>query len=84
LIFRYGDVDHVTLVKDRTTRESKGFAYVKYHRVSHAAKAFEECDQSYKPVFAEPKPSRSQNQVQKVFNKGYSLYPLPQLGEHVR
>ena len=67
MICRFGDIDYVALVKDRTTRESKGFAYVKYHRVSHAAKAFEECDQTYRPVFAEPKPSRSYNQVQSGF-----------------
>lgn len=57
----YGDVDYVSLVKDRNTNESKGFAYVKYHRMSHAAKAFENCDRSFKPVFAEPKPSKSSN-----------------------
>jgi RNA recognition motif-containing protein len=35
---RFGDIDYVSIVKDRNTKESKGFAYVKYHRVSHAAK----------------------------------------------
>uniref|UniRef100_A0A0K2TAK8 RNAbinding protein 45like [Megachile rotundata] n=1 Tax=Lepeophtheirus salmonis TaxID=72036 RepID=A0A0K2TAK8_LEPSM len=54
----YGDIDYVSLVRDRSTRESKGFGYVKYHRMSHAAKAFEECDRSFKPVFAEPRPQR--------------------------
>ena len=56
---RYGDIDYVSVVKDYNTRESKGFAYVKYHRASHAAKAFEMCDSSYRPVFAEPKPTKS-------------------------
>jgi len=56
---QFGDVDYVSIVRDRTTKESKGFAYIKYHRMSHAAKAFEACDRSYKPVFADPKPQKS-------------------------
>ena len=56
---QFGDIDYVSVVRDRTTKESKGFAYVKYHRMSHAAKAFEECDRSFKPVFADPKPQKS-------------------------
>ncbi len=55
----YGDIDYVSIVRDRTTKESKGFAYVKYHRMSHAAKAFEECDRGFKPVFADPKPQKA-------------------------
>ena len=55
---KFGDIDYVSIVRDRNTKESKGFAYVKYHRMSHAAKAFEECDRSFKPVFADPKPQK--------------------------
>lgn len=55
----FGDIDYVSIVRDRNTKESKGFAYVKYHRMSHAAKAFEECDRNFKPVFADPKPQKS-------------------------
>ena len=54
----FGDIDYVSIVKDRLTKDNKGFAYVKYHRMSHAAKAFEECDKSFKPVFADPKPQK--------------------------
>lgn len=56
---QFGDVDYVSIVRDRFSKESKGFAYVKYHRMSHAAKAFESCDRSFKPVFAAPKPQKS-------------------------
>lgn len=52
----FGGIDYVSVVKDRTNKEGKGFAYVKYHRVSHAARAFEDCDRSFKAVFAEPRP----------------------------
>lgn len=55
---QFGDIDYVSIVKDKNTKESKGFAYVKYHRVSHAAKAFESCDRSFKPVFADPRPPK--------------------------
>ena len=56
---QFGDVDYVSIVRDRATKESKGFAYIKYHRMSHAAKAFEDCDRTFKPVFADPKPQKS-------------------------
>jgi len=55
---RFGAVQYVNIVKDRETRLPKGFAYIKYYRLIHAAKAFESCDRSYKPVFAEPRPAR--------------------------
>ncbi|KAL1497511.1 hypothetical protein ABEB36_008459 [Hypothenemus hampei] len=54
---QFGDPEYVNIIKDRHTRESKGIAYVKYHKFSHAARAFEECDRKYKAVFAEPKNS---------------------------
>jgi len=54
----FGAVQYVNIVKDRETRLSKGFAYIKYYRLVHAAKAFETCDRSYKPVFADPRPPK--------------------------
>jgi len=56
---QFGDIDYVSIVKDKITKESKGFAYVKYHRVSHTAKAFESCERSFKPVFADPRPPKA-------------------------
>jgi len=56
---RFGDIDYVSVVRDRATKESKGFAYVKFHRMSHAAKAYEECDRAFRPVFADPKPQKN-------------------------
>ncbi|XP_031785024.1 RNA-binding protein 45 [Nasonia vitripennis] len=52
---KFGAIEYVTVVKDRSTNESKGFGYVKFKKVSSAARAFEECDRKYKAVFAEPK-----------------------------
>ena len=54
----FGTVQYVNIVRDRETKESKGFAYIKFYRLVHAAAAFELCEKSYKAVFAEPRPQR--------------------------
>ncbi|CAG9769021.1 unnamed protein product [Ceutorhynchus assimilis] len=74
----FGDLDYINIVKDKNTRESKGIAYVKYNRFSDAAKAFEECDRKYKPVFAEPK-SSEQNQRRGGEKRDYFGGPSPLL-----
>ncbi|XP_058457344.1 RNA-binding protein 45 [Malaya genurostris] len=56
---KYGTIDTVTIIRDKVTKEGKGFAYVKFNRFTHAARAFEDCDAKYKAVFAEPKPPRN-------------------------
>lgn len=58
----FGTVQYVNIIKDRDTKESKGYAFIKFYRLVHAAKAFELCDKSYKAVFAEPRPLRTQQQ----------------------
>lgn len=52
---QFGEVEYVSIVKNRDTGESKGVGYVKYYRAYHAAKAFEECSKSFKAVFARPR-----------------------------
>ncbi|KAK6627486.1 hypothetical protein RUM44_009964 [Polyplax serrata] len=64
----FGEIDNVKLVKNRDTNENKGFAYVKYYKMYHAALAYEQCDRSYKPKFAEPKPHAPR------FNNGFENY----------
>lgn len=56
---KFGPIDYVNIIKDRATGQSKGLAYVKFHKASTAAIALENCDPSYKPKFAEPKYSSS-------------------------
>ena len=53
----FGPLEYVSIIKDKVTNKSRGFAYVKYFQFSHAAHAFEGCDQSYRPKFADPQPS---------------------------
>ncbi|KAF6198271.1 hypothetical protein GE061_008018 [Apolygus lucorum] len=58
---KFGDLDYVSIVKNRTNGESKGVAYVKYLRAYHAAKAYEECSKNYKAVFARPREQKNQS-----------------------
>ncbi|XP_077978793.1 RNA-binding protein 45-like [Glandiceps talaboti] len=51
----YGDVDYINIVRDRSNGEPKGFAYVKFHKASHAMLALERVDRAFKAVLAEPK-----------------------------
>ncbi|XP_071957630.1 RNA-binding protein 45-like [Antedon mediterranea] len=51
----FGEIDRVTLVRDRHTGDPKGFAYVKFRKASGAALAMENCDKSFKPIYAQPK-----------------------------
>lgn len=54
---KFGDIDSVMVVSDKHSGERKGFGYVRFHRPYHAALAFENCDPSFKPKFADPKNS---------------------------
>ncbi|KAK4879522.1 hypothetical protein RN001_007668 [Aquatica leii] len=57
----YGDIDYAAIIKDKETRESKGFAYIKYFKFSHAATAYEQCDRKFRAVFAEPRKSKQES-----------------------
>lgn len=62
----FGHVDTVHLQRDKLTDECRGFAYVNYTTFLDAARAFEECDRKYKPIFATPKEElkRSRNSLE--------------------
>ncbi|XP_075685629.1 RNA-binding protein 45 isoform X2 [Rhinoderma darwinii] len=51
----YGQVEYCSIIKNKTTGESKGLAYVRFQKPSHAALAIENCDRSYKAILAEPR-----------------------------
>ncbi|BET02238.1 RNA recognition motif. (a.k.a. RRM, RBD, or RNP domain) [Nesidiocoris tenuis] len=69
---KFGDLDYVSIVKNKTSGESKGVAYVKYHRAYHAAKAYEECSRSYKAVFARPREQKNQSSIDSNDRMGFS------------
>lgn len=52
---QYGTVAHVQILKDRSSGESKGCAYVRYSKPSEAFTALEGCDATFKAVIAEPR-----------------------------
>lgn len=51
---QFAHVESIHIQKDKLTAESKGLAYVQFKTFLDAAKAFEECDKKYRPVFASP------------------------------
>ncbi|XP_076461498.1 RNA-binding protein 45-like [Babylonia areolata] len=66
----FGDLQYVTVMRDKSSGESKGFGYIKYHRPYHAALAYELCNRDiFKPRFAEPQRSRDERE-----NKTESFY----------
>uniref|UniRef100_A0A671MTM0 RRM domain-containing protein n=1 Tax=Sinocyclocheilus anshuiensis TaxID=1608454 RepID=A0A671MTM0_9TELE len=42
----YGDIEYAIIIRNKTTGESKGLGYVRFHKPSQAAKAIENCDKS--------------------------------------
>lgn len=42
----YGDIEYAIIIKNKSTGESKGLGYVRYHKPSQAAKAIENCEKS--------------------------------------
>ncbi|KAL1116631.1 hypothetical protein AAG570_005103 [Ranatra chinensis] len=86
---QFGDVDYVSIVRNRETGESKGFAYVKYTKPVGAARAFEECSRTYKAVYARPKEQKPTHQsqyeavgsgVERFYSGGAGGGPQPLLG----
>ncbi|XP_066543806.1 RNA-binding protein 45 isoform X2 [Amia ocellicauda] len=51
----YGDIEYCVIIKNKTTGESKGLAYVRYHKPSQAATAIENCDKTFRAILAEPR-----------------------------
>ncbi|XP_025948237.2 RNA-binding protein 45 isoform X1 [Dromaius novaehollandiae] len=57
----YGDIEYCSIIKNKTTGESKGLGYVRYLKPSQAARAIEECDRSYRAILAEPRNKSSES-----------------------
>ncbi|KAG9349479.1 hypothetical protein JZ751_027924 [Albula glossodonta] len=57
----YGDIEYCIIIKNKTTGESKGLGYVRYHKPSQAATAIENCDKTFRAILAEPRTKNSSN-----------------------
>ena len=79
----YGDVEHASLVFDKNTQAPKGLAFVNYHRFSHAARAIEECDSSYRAVFATPKEERNKQRDGDVGSTGGGNAMMGQMAQSI-
>lgn len=49
----YGQIEHISIVKDKNSGESKGLAYVNFYSFKDAAHALEKCAEKYRPQWAE-------------------------------
>lgn len=67
---QYGSVNDITILHNKQSKDGKLFAYVKFRKFSDTANAFENCDTSYKAVFAEPKPKNNE-----INTSSYMNYP---------
>ncbi|KAL7732022.1 hypothetical protein ACLKA6_015785 [Drosophila palustris] len=54
---QWGEVENVTIVREKNNGSPKGFGYVRFTKFYYAAVAFENCSAKYRAVFAEPKGS---------------------------
>jgi len=50
---QFGAIEFINMVKDKSTGKPKGLAFVKFFRFYEAARALEECDSTFRAVFAE-------------------------------
>lgn len=55
---QFGCVDYCQIVRDHTTKKSKGLGYVKFHKASAAAVALENCDANFRAILAQPKTAK--------------------------
>ncbi|XP_063390539.1 RNA-binding protein 45-like isoform X2 [Cydia fagiglandana] len=74
----FGCVEFVKMPKDKSTKESKGFAYVQYKTFLDAAKGYEGCDRKYRPMFATPKEELQRSRSGQGQDNSMSGWPVMQ------
>ncbi|KAL0963868.1 hypothetical protein UPYG_G00314600 [Umbra pygmaea] len=89
----YGDIEYCIVVKNKSTGESKGLGYVRFHKPSHAATAIEKCDKTFRAILAEPR-NKTPAPENDYFNNarpdhtmndpGISAYPFADAGNYPR
>ncbi|KAJ8403367.1 hypothetical protein AAFF_G00351390 [Aldrovandia affinis] len=87
----YGDIEYCIIIKNKTTGESKGLGYVRYHKPSQAATAIENCDKTFRAILAEPRTKNSSADNDYFSNArsdhvtgdpGMSAYPFADAGNY--
>ncbi|XP_030642959.1 RNA-binding protein 45 [Chanos chanos] len=88
----YGDIEYAVIIKNKSTGESKGLGYVRYHKPSQAATAIENCDKTFRAILAEPRTKNSSADNEYFSNPrsdhagadhGMSAYPFaPESGHY--
>jgi len=79
----YGELEYCKLIKDKQTQESKGYAYVKYYKASHAAVAVEEVSHTVEPgvklkaLVADPKSKSKAASDLSMASVGYPPMSMP-------
>lgn len=85
----YGEIEYAIVIKNKTTGESKGLGYVRFHKPSQAAMAIENCDKSFRAILAEPRtktaaaeseclmPARQDHAASEQGLSSYSFGPEP-------
>lgn len=77
----YGDLEYCKLMRDKQNQESKGYAYVKYFKSSHAALAVEEVSSTVaegvklKALIADPKGKGKHGSSESMGMGGSGAYP---------
>lgn len=66
----YGKIHKIHQLTDKKTGENKGFAYVKYYRMSEAALAIENSDPDFKAVWAEPRGRKGRDEPRRNHSDG--------------
>jgi RNA recognition motif-containing protein len=78
---QFGLVDHVHILKDKESGDSRGVAYVKFYKASHAALALEGAASDYKAILADPRPPKSGGPMGVGGQNGgghhYNGHPMP-------
>ncbi|XP_068101537.1 RNA-binding protein 45 [Hyperolius riggenbachi] len=77
----YGQIEYCSILKNKSTGESKGLGYVRFIKPSQAALAIENCDRNFKAILAEPKNKGSSSDTADYHPSSSSRHMEPLLQE---
>ncbi|KAM9305795.1 RNA-binding protein 45 [Gastrophryne carolinensis] len=80
---QYGQIEYCSILKNKSTGESKGLGYVRFMKPSQAAMAIENCDRHFKAILAEPKSKNSSSDAADYHSSTSRSHPEPLLQDPV-